>query len=83
MRKYHVILTRADRTYLQTLLKKGALRARIYQRTTALLELDRGQTLMAVAQTIRVSYPTVLSWREKDRACGLAALHDQRRWDGL
>jgi len=80
MRKHHVRLTTADRTYLQTLVRKGALRARTYQRATALLELDRGQTLAAVAQTLGVSYPTVLAWREKYRAHGLAAaLHDQPR----
>ena|SRR5215471_17992156 len=80
MRKHHVTLTTADRTYLQTLMKKGALRARTYQRATALLELDRGQTLAAVAQTLGVSYPTILSWREKYRAHGLAtALRDQQR----
>jgi transposase len=65
---------------LQTLVKKGALRARTYQRATALLELDRGQTLTAVTQTLGVSYPTVLAWRKKSRAHGLAAaLHDQPR----
>ncbi len=80
MRKHHLTLTTAERTYLQTLVKKGALRARTYQRATALLELDRGRTLTAVTQTLGVSYPTVLSWREKYRVHGLvAALHDQRR----
>jgi transposase len=80
MRKQHLILTTADRTFLQTLVKKGALRARTYQRATALLELDRGQTLTAVAQTLGVSYPTVFSWRDKYRTQGLAAaLEDQRR----
>jgi transposase len=80
MRKHHLSLTTADRTYLQTLVKKGSLRARTYQRATALLELDRGQTMTAVTQTLGVSYPTVCSWREKYRAQGLAAaLHDQRR----
>jgi len=80
MRKQHLTLTTADRTYLRTLVKKGALHARTYQRATALLELDRGQTLTTVTQTLGVSYPTVSSWREKYRAHGLAAaLHDQRR----
>jgi putative transposase len=80
MRKHHLTLTPADRTFLQNLVRKGSLRARTYQRATALLELDRGQTLTAIAQTLGVSYPTVFSWREKYRACGLAAaLHDRRR----
>jgi putative transposase len=80
MRKYHLTLTTADRTFLQNLVKKGALRARTYQRATALLELDRGQTMTAVARTLGVSYPSVCSWREKYQAHGLAeALHDKQR----
>lgn len=80
MRKQHVTLTTVDRTYLQTVMRKGTWHARMYQRATALLELDRGQTLAAVAQTLGVSYPTVLAWREKYRGQGLAAaLHDQPR----
>jgi transposase len=65
---------------LQNLGRKGALRARTYQRATALLELERGQTLTAVVRTLGVSYPTVFSWRDQYRTQGLAAaLHDQRR----
>ena len=80
MRKQHLTLTRADRAFLQNLLKKGALKARTYQRATALLELDRGQTLTAVSQTLGVSYPSVFSWRDKYLAHGLtAALHDKGR----
>jgi len=80
MRKQHVTLTTAERTFLRNLVKKGALHARMYQRALALLDLDRGQTLTAVAQTSGVSYPSVFSWREKYRAHGLAAaLHDQQR----
>ena len=80
MRKHHITLTKADRTFLQNLVKRGVLRARTYQRATALLELDRGQTMMAVVQTLGVSYPSVFAWRNKYRAQGLtAALHDQQR----
>jgi putative transposase len=80
MRKQHLTLTRADRIFLQNLLKKGSLKARTYQRGTALLELDRGQTMVAVSQILGVSYPSIFSWRDKYRAQGLAAaLHDKRR----
>lgn len=80
MRKQHLTLTKADRTFLQNLLKKGSLKARTYQRATALLELDRGQTMTAVSQTLGVSYPSVLSWRDKYLTQGLvASLHDQGR----
>jgi transposase len=80
MRKQHLTLTKADRTFLQNLIKKGRLKARTYQRATALLELDRGQTIIAVSRTLGVSYPSVLAWREKYRAHGLTAtLHDRPR----
>jgi transposase len=80
MRKQHLTLTKADRTFLQNLLKKGSLQARTYQRATALLELDRGQPLLAVSRTLGVSYPSVFSWRDKYLAQGLtAALHDKQR----
>lgn len=56
------------------------LKARTYQRATALLELDRGQTMTAVSRTLGVSYPTVLSWRDKYITHGLtASLYDQPR----
>ena len=80
MRKQHLTLTKADRTFLQNLLKKGALKARTYQRATALLELDRGQTMTAVSQTLGVSYLSVFSWRDQSLTQGLvASLHDKRR----
>lgn len=80
MSKQHLTLPQADRTFLQTLVKKGTVKARTYQRATALLELDRGDTLLAVSQPLGVSYPSVLSWREQYRGHGLtAALHDQQR----
>lgn len=65
MRKQHLTLSNDDRAFLQNLLKKGSLKARTYQRAMALLELDRGQTMTAVSQTLGVSYPSVLSWRDK------------------
>lgn len=80
MSNQHFILTDEDRTFLQNLRKKGAWPARTYQRATALLELDRGQTMVAVARPLGASYPSVLSWRNNSLTHGLAAtLHDQRR----
>ena len=80
MRKQHITLTQADRQFLQHLLKKGSLKAITYKRATALLELDRGKTMVAVAQTLGVSYPSVLAWRDKYLAEGItAALSDKPR----
>jgi transposase len=80
MRKQHLTLTKSDRAFLLDLLKKGSLKAKTYKRATALLELDRGKTMTDVAQTLDVSYPSVLSWRDKYLAQGLTAtLHDRPR----
>ena len=79
MKTQHVTLTAADRDQLAALLAKGSLPARTFKRATALLELDRGKTLTAVAATLDVSLVTVAAWRDKYIACGLACLQDAPR----
>jgi putative transposase len=79
MKKQHVTLTDTDRTTLEALLAKGTLAAKTFQRATALLELDRGKTLTAVAATLHVDYNTVAAWRNGYAATGLACLHDAPR----
>lgn len=79
MKKQHVTLTDADRTTLASLLAKGALPVKTFKRATALLELDRGKTLTAVATTLDVDYNTVAAWRNRYRQRGLDGLHDAPR----
>ncbi len=79
MKKQHVTLTDEHRNRLEALLAKGSLPARTFKRATALLELDRGKTLTAVAATLDVDYNTVAAWRDTYRANGLACLHDAPR----
>lgn len=79
MKQPHVSLTDADRTTLEELLAKGRLAARTFKRATALLELDRGKTLTAVAETLTVDYNTVAAWRNGYRTKGLACLEDAPR----
>jgi transposase len=79
MNKHHVTLTDTDRTTLEALLAKGTLPAKTFKRATALLELDRGKTLQAVAATLAVTYTTVAAWRDGYRAAGLACLNDAPR----
>lgn len=55
-----------------SLLGKGSLQARVFKRATALLALDRGDTLQAVARTLGVDYNTVATWRDKYQQQGLA-----------
>jgi transposase len=79
MEKPHIELTDEERDQLKTLLSKGKLAAKVFKRATALLELDRGQSLSAVAKTLGVSYPTVLSWRNKYQTKKLQCLYDAPR----
>lgn len=79
MKKQHLTLSDDDRTTLETLLSKGTLRARKFKRATALLELDRGKTLSAVASSLAVDYNTVAAWRNGYLASGLKCLEDAPR----
>ncbi len=79
MRKQHVELNEADRDALESLVKKGKASAREYKRALGLLELDRGKTLTAVAETVGVTITTVGNWRDKYKESGLRCLHDAPR----
>jgi putative transposase len=79
MKKQHVKLRAADRTYLASLIAKGKLPAKKFKRATGLLELDRGKTYEAVAQTLAVSHVTVSSWRKSYQKQGLKCLEDAPR----
>ena len=79
MKKQHMTLTDDDRTTLLELLAKGSLPVKTFKRATALLELDRGKTLQAVASTLDVDYNTVAAWRNGYRASGLKCLYDAPR----
>jgi putative transposase len=79
MNKPHVTLTETDRTRLEQLLAKGTLPAKTFKRATALLELERGKTLTAVAATLDVNYNTVAAWRDNYATNGLTCLDDAPR----
>jgi putative transposase len=79
MQKHHLTLTDADRTTLEALVAKGKLAVKTFKRATALLELDRGKTLLAVATTLDVNYNTVAAWRNGYLTCGLSCLDDAPR----
>lgn len=80
MEKEHITLTDEERATLTTLLAKGSLKVRTFKRATGLLELDRGQSLQAVAFTLRVNYNTVAAWRNRYADNGLdGALYDKPR----
>jgi putative transposase len=79
MKKEHVSLSKADRTYLQNLIKKGSLPAKTFKRATALLELDRGRTFTEVAAIVGVVISTVSTWAKKYQDSGLDVLTDKPR----
>ena len=79
MNKQHITLTDTDRKTLERLLAKGALPVKTFKRATALLELDRGKTITAVAATLDVKNDTVAAWRTAYTTSGLACLHDAPR----
>lgn len=79
MRKANLKLSKADREYLESLLKKGKLSAKMFKRATGLLELDSGKTFETVAETLRVSRQSVHNWRENYRQEGLKCLQDKPR----
>ncbi len=79
MKKHHLTLPAADRDALTALLTKGLMPVKTFKRATALLELDRGKTLTAVAAMLNVTLVSVAAWRDKYRSTGLACLHDAPR----
>jgi len=79
MQKHHIKLRRKERDYLESLVAKGKMSAKLFKRATGLLELDRGKTLQAVAETLGVSNDTVAAWRENYKVHGLQCLEDAPR----
>lgn len=79
MKKQHIQLTETDRDYLEALISKGDAKAKIYRRALGLLELDRGKTYTAVAETIQVSIATLSGWAAGYTENGLKVLADQPR----
>lgn len=79
MKKQHVTLSEEDRQYLTDLISKGELPVRTYRRALALLELDRGKTYKAVAETVDVTSQTASTWASNYEKIGLLCLKDKPR----
>ena len=79
MKKEHVNLSEADRTYLEKLIKTGSLPAKTYRRALALLELDRGRTFTETAEIVGVVKQTTSTWAQKYKESGLEFLTDKPR----
>lgn len=79
MEKRHLRLSTNDRQYLEGLLAKGSLPAKVFKRATALLELNRGKSFGAAAETLGVCYQSVSSWCAAYQKEGLHMLQDKPR----
>jgi len=77
MKKEHVSLSEKERQDLKILTTKGELPARMFKRATALLALDRGETLAAVAKLLNVGTNTVRGWKKRFEEEGMEGLHDK------
>jgi transposase len=79
MKRQHLKLKETDERYLTELLSKGQVKARIITRAMALLQLNQGATLQAVAETLKVEHWTVSIWRNKYLENGLDFLQEKPR----
>ncbi len=79
MKKQHIELKQEEREALAELLSKGSLGVKVYKRAQALLALDRGETMRAVAEQVGVSYPTIFAFRDGYKERGLQMLYDKAR----
>jgi putative transposase len=79
MSKASFTLAAADHAHLSAIRSRGRSRARTFLRATALLQLHDGHSLLAIAQSLRVSRQSVARWRDHYQTNGLAVLDDQPR----
>lgn len=79
MEKRHLKLRAKDKKELEALLSKGSLPVKVFKRATALLELDRGKSFEAVAETVGVCYQSVSSWCTRYKEERLSRLWDAPR----
>ena len=79
MKKQHLKLNEADERYLTKYISQGQVQARVLRRATALLQLNQGLTIQAVAETLKVGHWTVSIWRNKYLESGLDFLQDRPR----
>jgi|SRR5687767_8380098 len=79
MKKQHIQLSPADRQRLEFIMSKGQLKARVYKRAVALLELDRGKSYTAAAETVGMTKQTVSVLAAKYKQEGLQCLADKPR----
>ncbi len=73
------MLREGDREQLSRLTRASSVRAGLAQRARIVLLAAEGMSNSAIAELIRVSRPTVIGWRERYQAKGIAGLEDEQR----
>ena len=79
MKRHNIRLSKDEKLHLESLLSKGKLSVRVQKRALGLLELDKGKTYQAVADTLNMRYATIHSWGQKYKEEGLNFLNDKPR----
>lgn len=79
MKKRHIQLSESDKKYLEELIQKGELPAKVYRRAISLLELNKGKTYTAVSEIVGSTITTLSTLVTRYAAIGLQALSDQPR----
>ena len=79
MKKRHIQLSESDKKYLEELIQKGELPAKVYRRAISLLELNKGKTYTAVSEMVGSTITTLSTLVTRYAAIGLQALSDQPR----
>ncbi len=75
----HLKLRSKDREQLESVVRAGQVKSRVYKRARGLLALDAGETLEAVAKDLRVNRVTVAAWRNSYKESKLKLLQDAPR----
>ncbi len=79
MKEKHVNLEIDDKEQLQKMLNKGSLKSRTYKRITALLELDKGRSYVAVQSSVNLSKVSLGKLARNYADNGLGCLYDAPR----
>lgn len=79
MKKQHVQLSASERSYLKEVIGQKRIASRVLKRALALLALDQGETLEAVARHQHLTNDTIANLRNRYKQQGLACLQDAPR----
>ena len=78
-KKQHIELTETDRSYLAEVIREKQVASRVLKRALALLALDQGETLEAVAGHQQVTNETIANLKKRYQRQGIGCLQDAPR----